>query len=71
VRSLRVLVYWKDVAPGAEGTARPDGDLRDPATYDWAKYDGLMAAARERGWPVLATLTLRGPSGRWRTARTS
>jgi hypothetical protein len=61
VRSLRVLVYWKDVAPGAEGTARPDGDLRDPATYNWAKYDGLMAAARERGWPVLATLTLPGP----------
>lgn len=61
VRNLRVLVYWKDVAPNAEGTDRPAGDLADPAAYAWGKYDGLMAAARERGMPVLLTLTLPGP----------
>ncbi len=63
VRSLRVLIYWRDVAPAAGSASRPDADLSDPASYDWAKYDGLMAAARERGWSVVATLTLPGP--RW------
>jgi hypothetical protein len=54
-------MYWKDVAPAAESADRPGVDLSDPAAYDWAKYDGLMAAARDRGWPVVATLTLPGP----------
>jgi hypothetical protein len=45
VRTLRVLVYWKDVAPDAESATRPGADLSDPASYNWAKYDGLMAAA--------------------------
>jgi len=61
VRTLRVLVYWKDVAPAAQSASRPDADLTDPASYDWAKYDGLMAAARERGMAVVLTLTLPGP----------
>jgi hypothetical protein len=61
VQDLRVVMYWKDVAPNAESRSRPRVDLTDPASYNWAKYDGLMAAAREKGWPVVLTLTLPGP----------
>ena len=69
VRTLRVLVYWKDVAPDAESANRPGADLSDPASYNWAKYDGLMAAARERGRPVVMTLTLPGPKWAMRGRR--
>ena len=64
VKSLRVLLYWKQVAPKPEARAKPRGlDLSDPASYDWGQYDGLMNAARERGMTVLLTLTMPGP--RW------
>jgi hypothetical protein len=58
---LRLLVYWKDVAPQAEARETPGGDLRDPAAYSWGAYDDVMAAARERDIPVLLTLSLPGP----------
>ncbi len=58
---LRLLVYWKDVAPQAEGTSVPGGDLSDPAAYAWGQYDDVVAAARRRNLPVLVTLTLPGP----------
>ena len=58
---LRLLVYWKDVAPQADSRTAPSGDLRDPAAYSWGAYDDVMAAARERGLPVLLTLSLPGP----------
>lgn len=59
--SLRLLVYWKDVAPNAKRRTRPPVDLTDPAAYAWGEYDAVIAAARERGLPVLVTLTLPGP----------
>jgi hypothetical protein len=58
---LRLLVYWKDVAPAAEGTAVPGGDLSDPAAYNWGQYDAVIDAARKRNLPVLVTITLPGP----------
>jgi hypothetical protein len=61
VDQVRVLLYWRDVAPGADGTARPGGDLTDPASYDWSRYDAVMTALRARGWRVLLTLTTPGP----------
>ena len=61
VDQVRVLLYWKDVAPSPDGTTRPGGDLADPATYNWSKYDDLMAALRQRGWRVLLTVTTPGP----------
>ena len=42
VRSLRVVLYWKDVAPDPNG-GRPQLDETDPANYDWSKYDPLIA----------------------------
>jgi hypothetical protein len=66
---LRLVVYWKDVAPRATSRRRPGGDLRDPAAYSWGAYDAVLAAARERGIPVLMTPTLPGPKWAMRGRR--
>src|SRR3712207_5966844 len=39
VRSLRVVLYWKNVAPSASARRRPGGDLSDPAAYSWGDYE--------------------------------
>lgn len=61
VTQMRLLIYWKDVAPQPESTSRPSADLANPASYAWGQYDAVMAAAKERGIAVLPTLTLPGP----------
>jgi hypothetical protein len=58
---LRLLVYWKDVAPQPDATSAPAGDLSDPGAYNWGQYDEVIAAAGRRNIPVLVTLTLPGP----------
>jgi hypothetical protein len=63
---LRVILTWRDVAPKATSRSKPAVDLTDPASYDWSKYDGLMADAAARGWPVLMTVS--GPVPKWATA---
>jgi len=65
VRALRVVLHWGDVAPHAEAAVRPSFDARDPAAYDWGQYDAVLAAARQRGWRVL--LTVSAPVPRWAT----
>ena len=65
VRSLRVVLYWYDVAPEHDSATRPAIDETDPANYDWDRYDPLIAAANARGWPVLMTVS--GPVPRWAT----
>ncbi len=57
VRSLRVIVQWARVAPGANSPVKPAFDATNPAAYNWAHYDPLMAAAAARGWPVLVTIS--------------
>ncbi|MGH2944042.1 MAG: hypothetical protein ACRDLN_14845 [Solirubrobacteraceae bacterium] len=66
VRSLRVLLTWSDVAPGADRAQRPSFEPTDPAGYEWGEYEPLMAAVRERGWSVLMTIS--GPVPKWATA---
>jgi hypothetical protein len=66
VRSLRVILTWSVVAPGADQAQRPNFDPTDPKGYAWGEYDAVMAAAKARGWPVL--LTISGPVPRWATA---
>lgn len=61
VSQMRLLVYWKDVAPSADSASRPSVDLADPASYQWGAYDGVFTAAREHGIEVIPTLTLPGP----------
>jgi len=65
VRSLRVVLYWYDVAPEHDSGTRPAIDETDPSNYDWDRYDALIDAARARGWPVLMTVS--GPVPRWAT----
>jgi len=66
VRSLRVIVSWSSVAPGANQAEKPAFEPTDPAGYDWGEYEPLLAAAEERGWEVLVTLS--GPVPKWATA---
>jgi hypothetical protein len=63
--ALRVILYWKRVAPSPNSRTKPSVDLRDPASYAWGEYDPLLAAAQERGWPVLVTIS--GPVPKWAT----
>ncbi|MCW2998788.1 MAG: hypothetical protein JWN65_2337 [Solirubrobacterales bacterium] len=65
VRSLRVVMYWRDVAPQPNSKEQPDVDTTDPATYDFSRVDPVLNAAKARGWPVL--LTVSGPVPRWAT----
>ncbi len=65
VSSLRVILYWHDVAPSPDADRKPAFDASDPAAYDWSRYDPLLDAARQRGWKVL--LTVSGPVPRWAT----
>jgi hypothetical protein len=67
VRTLRVILYWRDVAPAAESPDRPGFDATDPSAYPgFGRYDRLMQSARARGMRVL--LTVSGPVPRWATA---
>jgi hypothetical protein len=66
VRSLRVILAWADVAPGADQPQAPKFEPTDPRAYDWGEYDALLAAAKARDWSVL--LTISGPVPKWATA---
>ena len=69
VRQLRVVMYWHAVGPDRDSSTVPGIDLADPNAYppeSWAVFDGLFAAARQRGMTIL--LTVSGPVPRWATA---
>ncbi len=65
VRSVRVIVTWKTVAPGQNDAQRPDFEPTDPDAYEWGEYEPLMAAIKARGWSVLMTIS--GPVPVWAT----
>lgn len=69
VTQMRLLVYWKDVAPQAESATRPSVDLADPASYAWGAYDDVFASAKAHGIEVLPTLTLPGPKWAMRSKK--
>jgi hypothetical protein len=69
VDRIRVLVYWRDYAPGAQSKRRPAFDATDPGAYPpgaWDRLDALFAGAAARG--IAVQLTLTGPVPRWATA---
>jgi hypothetical protein len=66
VHSLRVVLFWHDVAPRPNSRVRPRFDATNPAGYNWSTYDAIVDGAKQRGWNVL--LTLSGPVPRWATA---
>ncbi len=65
VNSLRVVMFWKKVAPRPDASTKPDFDTTDPAGYAWDQYDALLDDAKARGMSVL--LTVSGPVPRWAT----
>ena len=65
VDSLRVVLAWKNVAPNANASVKPDFDTTDPAGYAWGQYDALLTEAKERKMTVL--LTVSGPVPKWAT----
>ena len=66
VHALRVELYWASVVPSADSATKPDFEAANPASYDFSRYDAVLAEAKRLGWPVLLTVT--GPAPRWATA---
>ena len=60
VEWIRIVMYWRDVAPATQGF-----DATDPAAYDWTVYDRVVDEARSRGLRVLITPS--GPAPDWAT----
>jgi hypothetical protein len=65
VHSMRVVLYWHDVAPEPDSRVKPKFDETDPASYDWSAYDAVIDGIKARGWNLL--LTVSGPVPRWAT----
>jgi hypothetical protein len=63
--ALRIVLYWRDVAPDADSRIKPKLDMSDPSVYDWAKYQPVLDEAKARGWTVQVTAS--GPVPRWAT----
>jgi hypothetical protein len=65
VHSMRLVLYWHDVAPQPDSRVKPKFDEADPASYDWGAYDAVIDGIKARGWNLL--LTVSGPVPRWAT----
>jgi hypothetical protein len=65
VRSMRVVLYWHDVAPEPNSRVKPKFDETAPSSYDWGAYDAVVDGIKARGWNLL--LTVSGPVPRWAT----
>jgi hypothetical protein len=66
VNWVRVVVYWRDVAPDADSREVPDFDETDPNAYPgWGKYDRMIQEIKARGMNPMVTVT--GPVPRWAT----
>jgi hypothetical protein len=65
---IRVVLYWRDVAPHPAARRMPRFDAADPAAYGvnaWTRSDRIVDEARRRGIGVL--LTVSGPVPKWAT----
>ena len=65
VRRLRVVMYWRDVAPDPDAASEPHFDESDPAAYNWTTYERIVNEARARGIRVMFTPS--GPAPDWAT----
>ena len=65
VHALRVVLYWRNVAPKPNHKHKPSFNQSDPARYHWGNYDQLIDAATALHWKVL--LTVSGPVPLWVT----
>lgn len=63
---VRVVLYWRDVAPDPNTREVPAFNERDPGAYPgFGKYDRVLAEMRARGLNPLVTVT--APAPRWAT----
>jgi hypothetical protein len=65
VHSMRLVLFWHDVAPDADSRIKPKFDETSPASYNWGAYDAIVDGIKARGWNLL--LTVSGPVPRWAT----
>ena len=65
VHALRVVLYWRNVAPNPNHRQRPNFNQANPAAYHWGAYDQLINKAAALHWKLL--LTVSGPVPRWAT----
>ena len=65
VHALRIVVYWRKVAPKPNHKHKPAFNQQNPARYHWGAYDQLVDAAIALHWKIL--LTVSGPVPRWAT----
>ncbi len=66
VNWMRVVVYWRDVAPDPNSREVPDFDETDPNAYPgWGKYDRMINEMRASGINPMVTVT--GPVPQWAT----
>ena len=65
VRALRVVLYWRNVAPSPNHRHRPSFNQANPAAYHWGSYDTLIHKAVALHSKILLTVT--GPVPRWAT----
>jgi hypothetical protein len=67
VRWLRVVLYWRSVAPSSSASMPPAGfDESGQAGYIWDRYDRVVNEARARGLNLLVTIS--GPVPKWASA---
>ena len=65
VHSMRLVLYWHDVAPDPDSRVKPSFDETSPSSYNWGAYDDVIDGIKARGWSLL--LTVSGPVPRWAT----
>jgi hypothetical protein len=65
VRALRVVLYWRAVAPSPNHRHRPSFNQANPMAYHWGSYDAVINKAVALHWKILLTVT--GPVPRWAT----
>jgi hypothetical protein len=65
VHSMRLVLYWHDVAPQPDSRVKPKFDETAASSYDWGPYDAVVDGIKARGWSLL--LTVSGPVPRWAT----
>lgn len=66
VHALRIVLYWRNVAPSPRSRRTPSFNQSDPSKYNWSAYDPAITEAHALGWKIL--LTVSGPVPRWATA---
>src|SRR5690349_5780396 len=53
VHSMRLVLYWHDVAPDPDSRVKPSFDETSPSSYNWGAYDDVVDGIKARGWNLL------------------